>query len=78
MIKKIKKPKYGDIKKSRIKFALFPKKFRLNDEYLWVWLERYVDYYEYTRARRCDMEDYWKYVYSRIINRNGEELWVEI
>lgn len=67
MIKQVKNPEYGDIKKSRVKFAFTPKKFKSEDGYIWVWLEKYRHYYVYTQSKRCDLEDHWKYSYSEII-----------
>lgn len=72
MIKEITIPKPGDIKKSRTKFALFPKKVKLNDRRVWIWLEKYIDYYIFIRPYRCDLDDYWGYSHTEIINRKDD------
>lgn len=70
MIKYKNKPKYGDIKKNKIRFALFPIKIETKDNMAWIWLERYRKCYEYTRSFRCDLQDYWRFTgYEVITNK---------
>lgn len=74
MIKYKNKPKYGDIEKGRIRFALLPIKIDLKDRTVWVWLKRYRKCYEYTRSFRCDLSDYWKFTGYEIITNKEEAL----
>lgn len=64
MVKRYKNPNYGDIKKSRIKFAILPKKFKTENEIVWIWFEKYIDCYKYTCVGK---EDYWKYTHSELV-----------